>query len=220
MSKKKKLKKQANTIKGLAQLQAVVEVYSYDSEQLCPWSKTLSNSFGWIRLSEHTTELEIGSVLAQLVNYNHLENHGEAKEVLGRILSAHSLILPGGIQVRAASGKVINPGCCCGLEGWRDWLRFLKTGQSPWLGHGPNAWVERAGNLVRVWSDNRAKAFHIDFERSHFEAQLSKVQQDLSAFLPQVETWAAKVGFREPSKLSSKFDECFAVSRGLRRRVR
>ncbi|KAF3883832.1 MULTISPECIES: hypothetical protein [Nostocales] len=122
----------------------------------------------------------------------------------------------GGLQVRTATDKVINPSCCCGLETWRDWLRFVKKGQSPWLGHDPSPWVEKVGGLVRVWSDKGAKAFHIDFEQSKFEAELSKVQQDLNALLERSEDWASREGCSEPSKLSGKFDECFNISRWQR----
>lgn len=70
--------------------------------------------------------------------------------------------------------------------------------------------------FVRVWSDrgmdSTASAFHLDFEQSTFETELSKVQQDLSTFLVKIEAWANKIKFLEPSKLSSKFDECFAIS--------
>ncbi|WP_298919642.1 hypothetical protein [uncultured Nostoc sp.] len=61
--------------------------------------------------------------------------------------------------------------------------------------------------------DSTASAFHLDFEQSTFETQLSKVQQDLSTFLIKIEAWANGIKFPEPSKLSSKFDECFAISR-------
>ncbi|WP_334710051.1 hypothetical protein [Nostoc sp.] len=54
--------------------------------------------------------------------------------------------------------------------------------------------------------DSVASGFHIDFEQSTFETELSRVQQDLSTFLIKIEAWANGIEFPEPSKLSSKFD--------------
>lgn len=202
-------------------LQAVVEASFYEGNPLCPWLIADSQAFSFIRLSGKMTDREVGLVFAQLVQYNHLESQGDTNNVLHRVIQAQTLILPGGLQVKAAADKVINPGCCCGLETWRDWLRFAKTGASPWLGHDPSPWVEKVGGLVRVWSDEKSRKishkkgvniFHIDFEQSKFEADLSKVQQDLSAFLVRSKAWAGRVGFAEPSKLSRKFDECFHIS--------
>ena len=118
-----------------------------------------------------------------------------------RLEALQTLVLPGGLQVRS-DNKVISPGCCCGLETWRDWLRFLKTGAYPWLGHDPSPSVEKVGGLIRVWSDKKSrrtdkkvKVFYIDFEQSKFEEELSKVQQDLKEFLTRIEVWVDSVGF-------------------------
>lgn len=192
-------------------LHAVVEGALYEGEPLCPWTIAECKPLSFIRLSGKMTDREIGLVFAQLINYNNLEHGGDTNNLLHQVIQAETLVLPGGLQARSAD-KVINPSCCCGLERWRDWLRFLKTGGSPWLGHDPSPWVEKVGGLIRVWSDKKAKAFHIDFEPSKFEAELSKVQQDLSEFLARIEAWAGRVKFSEPNKLSRKFDECFNVS--------
>ena len=192
-------------------IQAVVEVMMDKGDLLCPWPVADCKKFRSIRLSGNMTDLEVGLIFAQLVNFNDLESEGDTNNLLHRVIQANTLNLPGGLQVISAD-KVINTGCCCGLEMWRNWSRFLKTGQSPWLGHDPSPWIEKRKNLICVWSDRKGKTFHIDFERSKFEAELSKVQQDLSGFLARIEAWAGRVGFPEPSKLSHKFDECFYVS--------
>lgn len=204
-------------------LQAVVQVSRYEGDPLFPWSITDCQPFSFIRLSGKMRDQEVGLVFAELVKYNHLESEGDTNNVLHRVIQAESLILPGGVQVIAATDKVISPSCCCGLETWRDWLIFLKTGGSPWLGHDPSPWAEKVGTLVRVWSDQKnrwsdkkAKPFHIDFEQSKFEPELGKVQRDLNAFLVKIEAWAGRVEFSEPSKLSRKFDECFNISHSPR----
>ncbi|MCP2732383.1 hypothetical protein [Limnofasciculus baicalensis] len=215
MSKKKSPIKETAAMNSEAYLYPVVEIMGYKDGHLFPWHIPNSNPFSLIRLSGNMTEEEIGLVFAQLVNYNHLPSGGDTKEVLDSIINSSRLILPGGIQVREVSGKVISPSCCCGLEGWREWLRFLQTGTSPWLGHSPTAWVERVDNLVRVYSSEATGGFHIDFEYYKFKAKLRQVRQDLSDFLLIIEIWAAGLEFPEPQKLSRKFDECFSISHDL-----
>ncbi len=219
MSKKKSPIKETAAINSEAYLYPVAEIMDYKNGQLFPWHIPNSNRFSLnsnrfylIPLSGNMTEAEVGLVFAQLVNYNHLPSGGNTKEILDSIINSSRLILPGGIQVREVSGKVISPGCCCGLEGWRDWLRFLETGTSPWLGHSPTAWIERVDNLVRVYSSEKDGAFHIDFEYSQFKKKLKKVRQDLNDFLLIIEIWATGLKFSESQKLSRKFDECFSIS--------
>ncbi|MFI5756481.1 hypothetical protein [Streptomyces sp. NPDC051569] len=50
------------------------------------------------------------------------------------------------------TGITIAPGCCFGLENWRDWLVLMNAGD-PWLGHGTVTHVERLGTLIHVWPD-------------------------------------------------------------------
>ncbi|WP_392532746.1 hypothetical protein [Nostoc sp. C117] len=198
-------------------LEAVVETPWYEGERLWAWSVADHKPFFHIRLYGEITDEEVGLLFAQLVDYNNLEREGDAKEVLHRVIESETLILPGGLQVRSTADELIRPGCCCGLEEWREWVDFLTTRRSPWLGHNPSPWVEMVDGFVRIWSDggvdSTTDVFHLDFEQSTFETELSKVQQDLSAFLVKIEAWANEIGFPEPSKLSSKFDECFAISR-------
>ncbi|MGF2012915.1 hypothetical protein [Nostoc sp. DedVER01b] len=197
-------------------LQAIVEAPSYKGEQLCPWTVADYKPFSRIQLYSEMTDWEVGLIFAQLVDYNSLHNEGNANDVLYRVIESKKLILPGGLQVRSTADKLIYPSCCCGLEEWREWLDFLATGRSPWLGHDPSPWIEMVNGFVRVWSDggmdSKGRGFHLDFEQSTFKTELRKVQHDLSTFLIKIEDWANGIGFPEPNKLSSKFDECFAIS--------
>lgn len=198
-------------------IQAVVETPWYEGEPLWPWSVADYKPFSHIQLYDEMTDLEVGLIFAQLVQYNDLENGDNANDVLYRAIESETLILPGGLQVKSTANELIYPGCCCGLEEWREWLDFLTTERSPWLGHDPSPWFEMVDGFVRIWSDggmdSAASGFHIDFEQSTFETELSRVQQDLSTFLVKIEAWANGIEFPEPRKLSSKFDKCFAISR-------
>ena len=110
------------------QIKAVVEAPYYQGKY--PWNTSPIKAFSWIRLSGEMTYEEIGLVFAQLAQYNGLDLSGETQSILKRLLDTESLVLPGGLQV-VLGDKSISPSCCCGLETWREWQKFLKTGDSP-----------------------------------------------------------------------------------------
>ncbi|MBB5968197.1 hypothetical protein [Planomonospora venezuelensis] len=58
---------------------------------------------------------------------------------------------PGGLLV-ASGDVVINPGCCVGLDEWRDWLGAL-DGRPVDLGHDPDVLLENRGTVLRLWQD-------------------------------------------------------------------
>lgn len=205
---------------SLIQMQAVMEAPHYEDEFSCPWETPEFQPFSMIRLHGEMTYQEIGLVFAQLAQYNQIELAGDLLTVLNQIIAAESLILPGGIQIIDELQNIISPSCCCGLETWREWVDFLKTGKTPWLGHDPSPFVENRDDVVRVWSDGGIdysagqsvnNAFYIDVSRDRFAKDLILVEQDLQAFLFCIDSWAKEVGFRESSKLCQKFDKCFNV---------
>ncbi|KAI9135143.1 hypothetical protein [Acaryochloris sp. CCMEE 5410] len=196
------------------QMQAVVESPYDAGEFLCPWPVPEFKPLSMIRLWGEMTYPEIGLVFAQLARYNQIELANNKHTVLEQILEAESLVLPGGIQI-VSEAKVIPPSCCCGLETWREWIDFLQTGYSPWLGHDPSPWVERQGTIIRIWSDGGLEpmrdAFNIDVSQPEFEKALMGVERELQAFLFSIESWAQDIGVAEPNQLFQKFDHCFNI---------
>ena len=197
------------------QLQAVVEAPHLQEEFAYPWDLQTLEPFSWIRLSGEMTEQEIGSIVAQLVQYNQLEFSEDSHLVLDRILTAETLILPGGIQ-SVFGDQIIDPSCCCGLETWREWQAILTTGHSPWLGHDPSPWVEANNEQIRIWSDgglgeSTQNALRIDISRSTFRQTVQNVEQDLQNFLSCVESWAQTIGFKQSTDLSQKINNCFNI---------
>jgi hypothetical protein len=202
---------------SLFQLQAVIESPYLQDEFICPWDLPSFEPFSRIRLSGEMTCPEIGLVFAQLARYNQLDLSSESQTVLKQILEAERLVLPGGLQVVWAD-KVIPPSCCCGLETWRDWQEFLKTGETPWLGHDPSPWVEMRSDLIRIWSDgglgeSLKNTFYIDIERSAFRKGVQSAERDLQAFLFCIGSWVVEVGFEQSDELVQKFDRCFHIGR-------
>ncbi len=197
------------------QLQAVVEAPNLPDEFVCPWEFQPLEPLSWIKLSGGMTDQDIGSIVAQLVQYNQLDFSGDCHSILDRILNAESLILPGGLQAVFAD-QVIAPSCCCGLETWREWQVFLTTGDSPWLGHDPSPWIETDNEQIRIWSDgglgeSTQNAFRIEVARSTFRQALQTVEQDLQNFLYCVDSWAQTIGFKSSKNFSQKINQCFEI---------
>jgi hypothetical protein len=202
------------------QLQAVIEAPYFGDDSICPWElPTWDNGFPPIRLSGELTHPEIGLVFAQLVQYNRLDFFTNSQATLKQIIEAEKLVLPGGIQATLGD-QVIAPSCCCGLETWREWQVFLKTGRSPWLGHDPSPGLEMEDDLIRIWSDrgfgaSQESAFHIETKRSTFCSSLQVAESELQAFLFCIDSWARTVGFEQAEELTQQFDQCFQIGRRL-----
>src|SRR5688572_23031566 len=139
------------------------------------------------------TGAKVGAVIAQVAAYNRVDAEPTVEALLSGISAAERVILPGGVQASAGE-REINPGCCCGLEGWREWLTRVGPNDSPWTGHDPAPLVERDGDVVRVWSDGGLSqapdAFAIEFEQSRFASELGRVELELRELLQLVGEWA------------------------------
>jgi hypothetical protein len=198
------------------QLQAVIEFYSLDVESVCPWEIAEIDGLVWMRLSAEMTQPEIGLFFAQLASYNQIDLSRNREAILKDILAADRLALAGGIQA-VFNDRVISPSCCCGLEGWREWQHFLKTGETPWLGHDPSPWLEQVDGVIRIWSDGGLgnsieNAFEFEVDRPVFELALQSVERDLLGFRFCIESWCESIGFERASELADKVEQCFQLS--------
>jgi hypothetical protein len=189
----------------------VVETPWYEGQPPWLWPVAARELFSFMPLSGDMSNEDVGLFFGQLVNYNNIE--GDDIEALQRcLLDAADIVLPGGVLIRCGD-REIDPACCCGLEDWREWEQFLRGGVSPWLGHDPFPWVERAGDVVRVWSDGgdepAPQAFAIEFEHARFAAELRRVETVLQAFAERVGRWAADIGFSDPGAIRRKIERRF-----------
>ena len=196
-------------------LQPVIEFYGFDAESSCPWEIAEITGFEWIRLSAEMSQSEIGLFFAQLAVYNQIDLSENREAILKEILEADGLALAGGIQA-VFEEQVISPSCCCGLEGWREWQDFLKTNETPWLGHDPSPWIEQVDDVIRIWSDgglgdSMKNAFKIEVKRSAFEQALQAVERDLLGFRFCIESWCESLGFEQSSELAEKIKQCFQI---------
>lgn len=183
----------------------------------------------WLHLSGRMSSQEVGLAMATICTSNLASEDDwpaerDASATLLRLVEDRQerggLIVPGGLRLSDPSrGVTVDPGCCCGLESWRDWHE-VTAGSSPWLGHSPEPWIEhREDGTIRVWPDKQSMQngdgdpAHLDLATADLAGLLSQAQHDLTGFLTQVEQWASVVAPDLSSAVTEVLDEDLSISR-------
>ncbi|MFI6094538.1 hypothetical protein ACIA8G_03240 [Lentzea sp. NPDC051213] len=171
-------------------------------------------SDGDVVLSGRMSREDVGTALAAIAQYNNRQELGpDGPSLLGGLLSRDRVVMYGGLLVRdTVTGVEIEPGCCQGLEDWRDW-RGVLDGVYPWLGHSPDPKIEIGADVVRVWPDgDHADGPACEIPLASLPGHLEAVRQDMLGFLELVRKWAP-YGMGE--ELAARFDEHFHISAPL-----
>ncbi|GAA1032058.1 hypothetical protein GCM10009557_29280 [Virgisporangium ochraceum] len=171
-------------------LRAVLET-PYTEPNPVPWTVATPEPGSWLTLDGSCGDAEAGLFVAVVADYNSLPPDGLA--------GAGHLIAPGGLLLADTDTIEIVPGCCCGLEDWRDWARALHVPESPWLGHDPTPGMS-FGDRITVWQDTGspgndapvAGGPHIAVSRAELTGMLAGVDRDLTAFAAVLAAWAAR----------------------------
>ncbi|MER7666586.1 hypothetical protein [Streptomyces sp. NPDC096193] len=106
---------------------------------------------------------EVGTAVTRIADCNDFEpeqEHGPCPtDPLGTflhgLLTMPDLFAAGGLRVtdNATDTVFVEPGCCNGLETWRDWLDVLDGTGNAYFGHDPSSMAERVGDIVRLTLD-------------------------------------------------------------------
>jgi hypothetical protein len=168
-------------------IEAVIESLSYESKP--SWSVASIDDSSFIRLFSGTTDDEIGSIMSLVCNYNQIEIQPSAIDTLENFLSKN-FVLPGGLRFLDDGKQKVVPGCCSGLEDWRDWLE-VPRGKGVWAGHDPMPHPEFINGKIRLWQDEKADDIDfIDFEYDELNSLLDKVKSDMEGFVVRLGKWA------------------------------
>lgn len=189
-------------------------VETYDAVDFALWPIAAPRADRILALSGQMSPLEVGTAMAVLTSCNHDNSEGSAPDTeagirrIQNLLSVDLVIAPGGILLKdTATGVVIAPGCCFGLENWRDWLGLM-NGEELWLGHGTAAHVEHQGTLVRVWPDTNPPAkTSIELPLAELPDLLQTVHDKLNGFLALAEQWASRYAPVLAAALIAKLSE-------------
>ncbi|MDX3520167.1 hypothetical protein [Streptomyces scabiei] len=181
--------------------------------------------YQFMALTGRMSPLDVGSALAMLADYNSQTGDDDrpltdASEAIRRLLETDKVIAPGGLRVHDTRTDVtVRPGCCCGLENWREWLD-IADGETPWLGHDPSPRLEHADEVVRLWPDigdaqETPSGQPIEIVVGDLPGILHTVQEGLRGFLRLTEQWAARHVPALATDLAGRLDEDLAINAPL-----
>ncbi|GGN89101.1 hypothetical protein GCM10011579_083520 [Streptomyces albiflavescens] len=197
---------------------------TYEAADFTLWPTADQPADRLLVLSGDLSPLEVGTAMAVLAGYNktqrrrHDPGPADGLAMLRRLVSVESVVAPGGLRLQdSATGVTVPPGCCFGLENWRDWQGLL-DGETPWLGHDPTPGVEPSGSLVRLWPDaERPAGLPIELALSELPVLLESVRSALTGFLGLVEGWTVRdFPAALAARVVAKLDEDLAMSGSLR----
>ena len=184
-------------------IEPVIETFG--ARDFTAWPVSFPADSCYLVLSGELTPAGVGTAMSVITSYNEniLDKDGNevpdgssTAEALQRLTRAERLIAPGGLRVRTDTGLTVNPGCCAGLENWRDWEQ-VADGESPWLGHDPSPWAEQLGSTTRIWPDEiREGQTHppagppVEIAADALPVLVAGAGQKLRDFLDLIEPWA------------------------------
>ncbi|MER6134066.1 hypothetical protein [Streptomyces sp. NPDC001815] len=181
-------------------MQPVLEIFAADDFALWPVGE--HESYGYLVLNGELTPAEVGTAVMRIADCNDFEpdeEHGPCPtDPLGTflhgLLTMPDLFAAGGFRVTDdTTGTVfVEPGCCNGLETWRDWLEVLDGTGCSSFGHDPFSMAERVGDTVRLTLDAHAKDGSplIELPVDQVRVLVTGAQADLRDFLGLAGTWA------------------------------
>ncbi|MFJ7911619.1 hypothetical protein [Kitasatospora sp. NPDC096204] len=170
------------------------------------WPTGTPGRHGELALSGRMTSAEVGAAVWLLADGNDVEPGPEQAgervarpaDPLGAFL--HGLLTepypyaPGGLVVTdSATGAVFEPGCCNGLEDWREWLDVTDGSGTAWFGHDPDARAECVGRVVRLTQDAEGgEGPVIELPVDELRGLLAGAERDLRGFLALAAGWAER----------------------------
>ncbi|MEV7602830.1 hypothetical protein AB0O91_36215 [Kitasatospora sp. NPDC089797] len=180
-------------------MQPVVEIVVPDAFALWPVAEV--ERFGFQPLSGKLSPAEVGTAVMGIIRCNDTEPDSDhpprPTDPLGSflhgLLTLDPLFAAGGLRVTDTStGVTFLPGCCDGLEDWRDWHRLIDDGGPLWFGHDPvSPLAERIGDTVRLTVDTcRHDSPVIELPVTTFGRLLADAERDLAGFLALAADWA------------------------------
>jgi hypothetical protein len=181
-------------------MRPVLEVYPPDGFALWPVAEAMPS--GFLALSGELTPLEVGSAVMSIARSNDIDPEHDDRpprpadplgSFLHGLLTVDSLFVAGGLRVTdSATGVAFLPGCCNGLEDWREWHQVLDGSGRASFGHDPDPCAERRGDTVRLIVDaERRDSPVIELPVADLQRLLAGAEHDLVSFLAVVAAWAA-----------------------------
>jgi hypothetical protein len=182
-------------------MQPVLEIYASDGFALWPIAEV--ESFGYLPLSAGLGPAEIGTAIMSIAGCNDVDPEQDGRpprpaDPLGSFLHGLStfddLFAAGGMRVVDGSQDVtFVPGCCNGLEDWRDWHEVVDGSGRASFGHDPDPVAERLGDTVRLTVDaERSDSAVIDLSVTELRRLVEDAERDLTDFHAAAAGWVSR----------------------------
>ncbi|MEE1782477.1 hypothetical protein PUR71_06010 [Streptomyces sp. SP17BM10] len=159
---------------------------------------------GFVVVDGATAPADLGTALASIAQGTvpldgDAPDPAEADDPVGAFLSGLLTspypYAPGGFRVTdTGTGTVFDPGCCNGLDEWREWLEVLDGDGTGGFGHGPTPLAQRRGDVVRLTVDMDLKQDSpvIEVPVDELRALVARAEQDLRDFVGRAGRWAER----------------------------
>ncbi|WP_017596074.1 hypothetical protein [Nocardiopsis potens] len=183
-------------------VQPVLEVYPVEGFDL--WPVAGVEAWSLLPLSGGLAPDEVGTAVMAIAACNDID---PAPEVDGRpprpgdplqgflhgLLTMGDLFASGGLRVQdTATGAVLVPGCCSGLDERRDWYEVTDGEGRAGFGHDPSPLAERVGETARLTADaDQEGGPVIELPVTELRRLLAGAERDLAGFLDSAAAWAA-----------------------------
>ncbi|WP_218027272.1 hypothetical protein [Nocardia vaccinii] len=179
----------------------MLEIYAFDDFALWPVAEV--ETYGFLALSGELTPTEVGTAVMRIAGCNDIDPEPDGRpprpadplrSFLHGLLTFDTLFAAGGLRVTdSVTGIVFLPGCCNGLEDWRDWYEVLDGSGQASFGHDPDPCAERRGDMVRLTVDaEQSDSSVIELSAAHLRQLLVGAERDLVDFLALAADWASQ----------------------------
>ena len=128
------------------------------------------------------------------------------------LMIAHedNFIAPGGLIARENT-FILFPGCCCGLEAWREWGQLHQGANSPWLGHDPDPWIDISNEIPILHNGNSAAPKQLKTTYEDIKSAFEKSEKELEAFTKNFESYLRRQELGKVDVFIRKFRNSFYV---------
>ncbi|MFE3899366.1 hypothetical protein ACFXPY_03095 [Streptomyces sp. NPDC059153] len=185
-------------------MQPVLEIYAPDGFAL--WPVAEGEPFRYLTLSGELTTAEVGTAVMRIAQCNDIDpdpNVGDDRpprpvdplgSFLHGLLTFDSLFAGGGLRVTDSStGITFLPGCCNGLEDWREWCTVVDGSGPVSFGHDPDPVAELVGDTVRLIVDiEQSDSPVIELSAMELRCMLDGVERTLADFLALAADWGRR----------------------------
>ncbi|MEO3930264.1 hypothetical protein ABGB07_41410 [Micromonosporaceae bacterium B7E4] len=193
-----------------------VVLETYDVLEFTAWPIAEPSGNRLLVLSGQMSPAEVGTAIAVIFSYNKI-SVDSIRDLTAGLLDEHlaeaeALIAPGGLRFRDTATNVqVAPGCCFGLEDWRDWWDVAR-GQDLWLGHDPTPQLEHHDQAISLRQSDQDNSPSIEIPLDELPSLLISAQQQLSAFLTLVQQWTANTAPSLADRLVAVLDEHLRIN--------